>query len=96
MMATRIMSHRRGTFRPAFMGLANFSVKPITLAVMHDDIPEGELATVLKNGVPHGFVGTSPYVVKTLDGEFLVYADGTAQFHPLGRSPGEKFPINGA
>ncbi len=78
------------------MGGPSFNVKPITLAVNHDEIPEGELSTVLKNAVPHGFVGTSPYVVKTLDGEYLVYADGTAQFIPLGNSPGERFPINGA
>ncbi len=82
-------------FRPAFIGSPSFSVKPITLAVMHDDIPPGELSTALKNAVPQGFVGTSPYVVKTLDGEYLVYADGTAQFIPLGNSPGERAPLNG-
>ncbi len=95
MMVMRITSHRRGTFRPAFMGLANFSVKPITLAVNHDEIPPGELARALKSAVPKGFVGTSPYVVKTLDGEYLVYADGTAQFLPLGRSPLPPFAIPG-
>ncbi len=82
-------------FRPAFIGSPSFSVKPITLAVMHDDIPPGELSAALKNAVPQGFVGTSPYVVKTLDGEYLVYADGTAQFIPLGNSPGERAPLNG-
>ena len=82
-------------FRPAFMGSPSFSVKPITLAVMHDDIPPDELTTALKNAVPQGFVGTSPYVVKTLDGEYLVYADGTAQFVPLGNSPGERVALNG-
>ncbi len=86
----------RSIFRPVFMGGPSFNVKPITLAVMHDEIPEGELATVLKNAVPRGYVGTSPYVVKTFDGEYLVYADGTAQFVPLGNSTGERFPINGA
>ena len=95
MMATRITSHRRGTFRPAFMGAPTFRVKPITLAVNHDDILPGELAQALKNAVPIGYVGTSPYVVKTLDGEFLVYADGTAQFFPLGRSPLPSFQIDG-
>ena len=80
-------------FRPAFLG-RTFSVKPLTLAVNHDEIPAGELGEALKNAVPAGFVGTSPYVVKTLDGEFLVYANGNAQFIPLGRAPGEPFPID--
>ena len=89
------MTQPRSIFRPVFMGGPSFSVKPITLALNHDEIPEGELAIALKNAVPQGFVGTSPYVVKTLDGEYLVYADGTAQFVPLGNSPGERVSLNG-
>ncbi len=77
------------------MGGPSFSVKPITLAVNHDEINPRDLPKVLKNAVPRGYVGTSPYVVKTLDGEFLIYFDGTAQFVPLGRAPGGRFPING-
>lgn len=89
------MSRGRSIFRPVFLGSPTFSVKPITLALNHDEIDPRELPTVLKNAVPKGYVGTSPYVVKTFDGEFLVYFDGTAQFVPLGRSPGNQFPING-
>ena len=95
MTAALKMPRRHNMFRPRFMGLATFSVKPITLAVNHDEIPTNELPHVLKNAVPKGYVGTSPYVVKTLDGEFLVYADGDIQFHPLGKSPLPPFTVPG-
>jgi len=88
------MTQGRSIFRPRFLGGPTFSVKPITLAVNHDEIDPKDLPKLLRNAVPKGFVGTSPYVVKTLDGEYLVYSDGTAQFIPLGRSPGERIPIN--
>lgn len=95
MTAALKMARRSNMFRPRFMGQATFSVKPITVAVNHTEIPLNELAHVLKSAVPKGYVGTSPYVVKTLDGEFLVYADGTAQFFPLGRSPLATFQVPG-
>jgi hypothetical protein len=85
----------RSIFRPRFLGGPAFSVKPLTLAINHDEIDPKDLPKLLKNAVPRGYVGTSPYVVKTFDGEFLVYADGYAQFVPLGRAPGEQFPVYG-
>ncbi len=89
------LRHGRGVFRPVFRGLGSFSVPPITLAVNHDEIDPRVLPEVLRNAVPKGFVGTAPYVVKTLDGEYLVAADGTAQFFPLGRSPLAPIDVNG-
>lgn len=85
----------RSIFRPRFLGQSGFSVKPITLAVNHDELDPENLAKVLRHAIPRGYAGTSPYVVKTIDGEYLVYADGTAQFVPLGRAPGERVPMNG-
>lgn len=73
-----------------------FSVKPITLALNSYEIRPGELKHLLKQAVPSGYAGTYPRVVKTLDGEYLLYADGTAQFFPLGRSPLEPFIVNEA
>lgn len=88
---------KRSMFRQAFMGAPSaklpMSVKPPTIAVYSYDIPEGALGAWLKRVTPDGYVGTSPRVVKTLDGEFLVYADDTAQFVPLGRSAGPRIPI---
>lgn len=88
---------KRSMFRQAFMGAPSamrpFAVKPPTIAVNSYDIPEGALGAWLKRVIPDGYVGTSPRVVKTLDGEFLVYADGTAQFVPLGRSAGERIHV---
>jgi hypothetical protein len=88
---------RRSLFRDSFMGTpltrAPFRVKAPTIAVNSYDIPEGALGDWLKNVVPNGYSGTSPRVVKTLDGEFLVYADGTAQFVPLGRAAGPRIQI---
>jgi hypothetical protein len=79
--------------RPAFLGL---SVKPITLAIRSDEIRPGELKHLLRQAVPPGYAGTYPRVVKTLDGEYLLYVDGTAQFFPLGRSPLEPFMVDQA
>lgn len=76
--------------RAPFLGI---SVKPITLAIRSDEIRPGELKHLLKQAVPPGYAGTYPRVVKTLDGEYLLYADGMAQFFPLGRSPLEPFSI---
>lgn len=87
----------RSIFRGSFMGRPSarvpFGVRPPTIAVNSYDIPEGALGEWLKRVVPPGYVGTSPRVVKTLDGEFLVYADGTAQFVPLGRTAGDRVRI---
>jgi hypothetical protein len=84
-------------FRQPFMGARSarrpFAVRPPTIAVNSYDIPEGALGDWLKRVVPDGYVGTSPRVVKTIDGEFLVFADGTAQFIPLGRAAGPRIPI---
>jgi len=89
---------RRSVFREAFMAgpssrLPAFSVRPPTLAVYSYDIPPHALGEWLTRVVPRGYVGTSPRVVKTLDGEYLVYADGTAQFVPLGRSAGPRIQL---
>jgi len=70
-----------------------FRVTPPTIAVNSYDIPEGALGDWLKRVVPDGYAGTSPRVVKTLDGEYLVYADNTAQFVPLGRAAGDRVHI---
>jgi hypothetical protein len=87
----------RSIFRQPFMGdpkaRVSFKVKPITLAVYSYDIPPEKLGEVLKRAVPKGYVGTSPQVIKTLDGEFLLYSDSTVQFVPLGRNAGERVPI---
>lgn len=87
---------RRSVFREAFMGSApprTFHVQPTTIALNSYDIPPDRLAYYLSNRMPNGYSGTSPRVVKTLDGEYLVYADGTAQFVPLGRAPGPRIQI---
>lgn len=76
-----------------FQGVVGQGVKPITLAVYSYDIPRNELKDVLKRALPIGWTGTSPQVVKTLDGEYLIYADGSAQFVPLGRAPSERFQL---
>lgn len=86
---------RRSFFADAVLGRP-FAVRPITLAVYSYDIPKDELGDVLKRAAPPGYTGTSPQVIKTLDGEFLVYGDGSAQFVPLGRAPGERFQLSGA
>lgn len=70
-----------------------FSVPPITLAIYSYDIPPEKLGEVLKRAIPIGYAGTSPQVIKTLDGEYLLYADSTVQFVPLGRNAGERFSI---
>jgi hypothetical protein len=70
-----------------------FGVKPPTIAVNSYDIPPGALAKWLLHVVPDGYSGTYPRVVKTLDGEYQLYADGTAEFTPLGLSPGPRFSI---
>ena len=71
----------------------HFGVRPITLAINSWEIPEDKLGEVLKRAVRRGYVGSSPQIVKTLDGEFLVYANNTVQFVPLGRAPGPQIPI---
>lgn len=92
----------RSIFRDAFMGAPAarrslraqpFGVKPPTIAVNSYDIPSGALGKWLRRVVPDGYSGTSPRVVKTLDGEFLIYADDTAEFVPLGHLPGPRFSI---
>lgn len=93
----------RSIFRDAFMGNPAarrqvvrgrpFAVKPPTIAVNSYDIPPGALGDWLTKVVPDGYAGTSPRVVKTLDGEYLVYADNTAQFVPLGHAPGPRISI---
>ncbi len=77
----------------ARVALGPISVRPITLAVMSYEIPRDKLGEILKRAIPKGYVGTSPQVIKVMDGEFLLYPDSTAQFVPLGRSPGERISI---
>lgn len=88
---------RRSVFRESFMGTVRsrvpMSVKPVTIAVNSYEIPHGKLGKYLHNAMKNGYAGTSPRVVKTLDGEYLVYADGTAQFVPLGRAAGPRIPF---
>lgn len=88
---------RRSLFRESFLGAhaarLPFPSKAITIAVNSYEIPEEKLGFYLRRVLPNGYAGTSPRVVKTLDGEFLVYADGTAQFVPLGRAAGPRIPI---
>ncbi len=92
------MTRGRSFFREsAGLGQPPFSIKirPITLAVYSTDIPRDELPEVLKRAVPKGYVGNSPQVIKTIDGEFLVYADDTYEFVPLGKSSGPRLPLGG-
>jgi hypothetical protein len=93
----------RSIFRESFMGAPSarrpvrraqpFGVKPPTIAVNSYDIPPGALKDWLRHVVPDGYSGTYPRVVKTLDGEYQIYADGSAEFTPLGRLPGARFSI---
>ena len=71
----------------------SFSVTPITLAIYSYDIPQDKLGEILKRAIPKGYVGTSPQVIKCLDGEWLLYHDSTVQFVPLGQNAGERIPI---
>jgi hypothetical protein len=88
---------RNSLFRQAFMGRPSarrpFAVKPPTLAVYSYDIPDGALGDWIKSALPDGYTGSSPRVVKLLDGELLIYADNTVQFVPLGRTAGDRVPI---
>jgi len=93
----------RSIFRPSFLGAPAaqrpirrgppIGVKPPTIAVNSYDIPQGMLGKWLRHVVPDGYAGTSPRVVKTLDGEYLIYSDDTAEFIPLGELPGPRFSI---
>jgi len=83
----------RSWFRHAFMGADGFhkGVPPITLAIRAWGMPVEKLRQALRQAIPRGYVGTSPQIIKTLDGEFLVGGGGSVQFVPLGRSPEEPF-----
>lgn len=83
------MAKRNSWFRQNFMGADAFhsGVTPITLAVYAREIPPERLKEVLKSKIPPGYVGTYPLVVKCLDGEWNVSANGSVQFFPLGQSP---------
>lgn len=67
------------------------SIAPITLAVYSRDLTLKQLRTYLRNTLPDGTAAGGARVVKILDGEFLVYPDGTAQFVQVGRNPGPLF-----
>lgn len=85
------MSHSifgRSFGRAAFTGQA---IPPITLAVYSRDLTLEKLRTYLRNTLPPGIASGGARVVKILDGEFLVYPDGTAQFVQVGRNPGPLF-----
>lgn len=85
------MSHTlfgRGFGVSPFLGQ---SIPPITLAVYSKDLTIEKLKTYLKNTIPPGTAAGGARVVKILDGEFLVYPDGTAQFVQVGRNPGPLF-----
>lgn len=78
--------------RNVFSGLFGaYSAKPITIALNHDDVAPEELNDVLKVAVPNGYAATSPQVIKFLDGEYLVYADGGVEFIPRGESYEARF-----
>lgn len=79
----------RGFQGRPFMGQ---SIAPITLAVYSRDLTMEQLRTyLLDNTTPAGKAAGGARVVKILDGEFLVYPDGTAQFVQVGRNPGPLF-----
>lgn len=78
----------RGFSRSSFLGE---SVAPITLALYSKDITIDQLKTYLRSTLPKGTAAGGARVVKILDGEFLVYPDGTAQFVQVGRNPGPLF-----
>lgn len=67
------------------------SIAPITLAVYSKDLTLEKLRTYLRSTLPPGTAAGDARVVKILDGEFLVYPDGSAQFVQIGRVPGPLF-----
>lgn len=57
----------------AFAGL------PLHIPFKREDV-EGRLAEFLEDALPEGYASDGPQVFKVHEGEYLVYADGTAQF----------------
>lgn len=56
-------------------------VGPLTVNMPREEIERGNGHLLRRQPVPGGWTGTFPYVVKVEDkGEYLVYADGTAQY----------------
>lgn len=67
------------------------SVGPLTVEMRRSEIENGNGALLRAKPVPKGWTTSSPYIVKVADkGEYIVYADGTAQFIEYGT--GRVFP----
>lgn len=69
--------------RPAAPGLL---VGPLTVTETQEEIEKGGFKALRDLKFPPGFTGSYPYVVKIggNTGEYMVYADGTAQFTDYG------------
>jgi hypothetical protein len=70
-----------------FMGQApGMIVGPLTLLETREEIERGGYKALRDLRLPPGYTGVYPYVVKIggNTGEYMVYADGTAQFTDYG------------
>lgn len=72
-----------GQIRQAAPGMA---ILPLTLTETKEEIEAGGFKALRNLKLPPGFTGAYPYVVKIggNTGEYMVYADGTAQFTDYG------------
>ena len=70
-----------------FMGQSpGMIVGPLTLTETQEEIERGGYRALRDLRLPPGYTGAYPYVVKIggNTGEYMVYADGTAQFTDYG------------
>lgn len=72
-----------------FMGrraVPGMMVNPIELRETREQIEAGGYALLRRLRLPRGYTSVYPYVVKVggNEGEFMVYADGTAQYTDYG------------
>lgn len=89
------MSHRITMFDGGFHSSPwmDNSVGPKTLQAYSFQV-ENHLKEYANASLPPGYVGTSPQVLKVLDGEYLIYGDGTAQFYSINKASwGPRFEI---
>lgn len=72
------------------------SLIPLTLSETKEEIEAADYKPLRDLKLPQGYTGAYPYVVKIggNTGEYMVYADGTAQFTDYGKgSVGAPFRI---
>lgn len=67
-------------------GSPGMIVNPLTLTETKEEIEAGNFKALRDLRLPAGYTGAYPYVVKIggNTGEYMVYADGTAQFTDYG------------